>query len=53
MAGTFGEFNPSLEDWRSYNERLQQYFKVNDVAEDKQKAILSSNLPSYKEPSSS
>ena len=36
MAGTFGEFNPSLEDWR-YTERLQQYFKVNDVAEDKQK----------------
>ena len=38
--GTFGEFNPSLEDWRSYTERLQQYFKANDVAEDKQKAIL-------------
>ena len=38
--GTFGEFNPSLEDWRSYTERLQQYFKANDVEEDKQKAIL-------------
>ena len=33
--GTFGKFNPSLEDWRSYTERLQQYFKANDVAEDK------------------
>ena len=38
--GTFGEFNPSLEDCRFYTERLQQYFKANDVAEDKQKAIL-------------
>ena len=34
--GTFGEFNPSLEDWKSYTERLQQCFKANDVAEDKQ-----------------
>ena len=41
--GTFGKFNPSLDDWRSYTERLQQYFKPNDVPKDKQKAILLSD----------
>ena len=33
-------FDPTLEDWGSYTERLQQYFTANDVAEGKQKAIL-------------
>ena len=38
--GAFGEFSPSLEDWGYYNERQQQYFKANDVAEEKQNTIL-------------
>ena len=38
--GTFGKSNLSFKDWRSYTESLQQYFKANDVTEDKQKAIL-------------
>jgi len=37
---TVGKFNPTLEDWSSYTERLQHYFTVNDVAEEKQKPIL-------------
>ena len=40
--GTIGEFNSTQEDQASYIERLQQYFAANDVAEDKQKAILPS-----------
>ena len=38
--GRVGEFDPNLEDWTSYTERLQQYFTANDVAEDKQRAVL-------------
>ena len=33
-------FGSTQEDWTSYIERLQQYFTANDVAEDKQRAIL-------------
>ena len=40
IHGTIGEFNSNQEDWASYTERLQQYFTANDVAEEKQKAIL-------------
>ena len=40
IHGTMGTFDPTLEDWSSYTERLQQYFTANDVAEDKQEAIL-------------
>ena len=55
IHGTIGTFDPTLEDWGSYTERLQQYFTANDVAEDKRKAILlsgwmymwSSNLPPH------
>ena len=38
--GRVGEFDPNLEDWTSYTERLQQYFTANDVEEDKQRAVL-------------
>ena len=37
---TVGEFDPTLEDWGPYTERLQLYFTANDVEEAKQKAIL-------------
>ena len=40
IHGTIGEFDSNQEDWASYTERLQQYFAANDIAEDKQKAIL-------------
>ena len=39
--GHIGEFNNQLEDWRSYTERLQNYFIANDIkSEAKQRAIL-------------
>ena len=39
--GHIGEFNNQVEDWRSYTERLQNYFLANDIkAEAKQRAIL-------------
>ena len=35
------EFNPAVEDWISYVERLEFYFTANEVKEgDKQRAIL-------------
>ena len=35
------EFNPAVEDWISYAERLEFYFTVNEVKEaDKQRAVL-------------
>ena len=44
VHGSVGPFDSSSEDWSSYAERLQQYFKANDVAdEDKKRAILLSN----------
>ena len=39
--GSVSEFNSAQEDWRSYAERLEQYFAANDVKdEDKMRAIL-------------
>ena len=39
--GSIGEFKNAQEDWRSYVERLQQYFVANDVeSAEKQRAIL-------------
>ena len=41
---TFGRvdiFNPEVEDWVTYSERLEQYFIANDIKEnEKQRAIL-------------
>ena len=35
------EFNPAMEDWTSYAEKLEFYFTANDVKEaDKQRAVL-------------
>ena len=35
------EFNPAVEDWISYAERLEFYFAANEVQEaDKQRAVL-------------
>ena len=39
--GNISEFNAEAEDWKSYTERLQQYFTANDVdSAEKQRAIL-------------
>ena len=39
--GSIGEFDSDCETWKSYTERLTQYFAANDVeSADKQRAIL-------------
>ena len=39
--GSIGEFDPSVEEWKSYTERLEQYFVANDVENaEKRRAIL-------------
>ena len=41
VHGSVSPFEGSQEDWRSYTERLQQYFAANDVrTAEKQRAIL-------------
>ena len=42
--GTLGEFVASKEDWKSYTERLLQYFTANDIVDaGKRRAILLSS----------
>ena len=44
IHGSVGAFDNAVEDWSSYSERLEEYFKANDVeAGVKQRAILLSN----------
>ncbi len=43
MAGYIGKienFDDSIEHWTSYVERLEQYFAVNDIANDKRVPAL-------------
>ena len=43
--GSLGEFNQKTGDWKSYIERVQQYFAANDVEdENKQRAVLLSSV---------
>ena len=43
-GSNFGEFDSSKEDWRSYNERLAQYFTATDIVDASKKwAILLSS----------
>ena len=39
--GTIGEFDPLIDDWNSYTDRLEQYLITNDaVSTEKKCAIL-------------
>ncbi|XP_058458648.1 uncharacterized protein LOC131435120 [Malaya genurostris] len=40
MIGSISEFNSTFDDWDVYYERLEQYFEVNDVPEEKRSAFL-------------
>ena len=41
VHGKLEQFHVRQEDWKSYEEHLQQYFVANDIAEaEKQRAIL-------------
>jgi hypothetical protein len=35
IIGRIESFEDTVETWTSYTERLEQYFEVNDIAEDK------------------
>lgn len=50
MIGSIPEFNGSVDDWNVYQERLEQFFEVNDIAAQKQVALLISVIgaDSYK-----
>ena len=39
MAGYIGKIEP-FEKWSSYQERLEEYFAVNDIANDKKVSAL-------------
>jgi hypothetical protein len=41
---TFSEFNPAVEDFDCYVERLSMYFEANDIDEEKQKSVFLSVL---------
>ena len=38
--GKIGQFNPSIESWESYAERLTYYFTANDIEDDKKHSIF-------------
>lgn len=37
---TFSEFNPSVEDFDCYIERLGMYFEANDIIDNKKKSVF-------------
>lgn len=40
MIGSISEYNNELDDWNVYYERLEQFFEVNEVPEEKRSAFL-------------
>ena len=47
MAPTIGKLDPfdeTVEDWEAYVERVQEFFKANDVGQDKQVSTLISTI---------
>ena len=44
-VGKIKEFNPQTEPFSTYVDRLQLYFEVNGVSEDKKVAVLDSHWP--------
>ena len=40
VIGRIEPFEDTVETWTSYTERLEQYFEVNDIAEDKKVPAL-------------
>lgn len=46
MIGSIAEYNSSLDDWNVYYERLEQFFEVNDVPDEKRSAFLISVIGS-------
>lgn len=46
MIGSISEYNSQLDDWNVYYERLEQFFEVNDVPDEKRSAFLISVIGS-------
>lgn len=46
MIGSIAEYNSSLDDWNVYYERLEQFFEVNEVPDEKRSAFLISVIGS-------
>lgn len=46
MIGEMPTFNSKNDDWQVYTERLEQFFVMNDIPEEKKKAILITSIDS-------
>lgn len=44
LIGELPRFNSEYDDWQVFTERLEQFFEINDVVEDKKKAILITSI---------
>lgn len=44
MIGDLPRFNSQFDDWQVFTERLEQFFEINDVVEEKKKAILITSI---------
>ena len=40
MLGTMDPFDPDIDNWSAYLERLKQFFVANDIADRKKRAVL-------------
>ena len=40
LLGSMDVFNPDVDDWSSYIERLESFFVANDVKDEKKVAVL-------------
>ena len=40
MLGTMDPFDPDIDNWSAYTERLEQFFVTNDIADGKKRAVL-------------
>lgn len=44
LIGEIPKFYSAHDDWQVFTERLEQFFEINDVAEDKKRAILITSI---------
>ena len=44
IIGRIEPFEDTVETWTSYTERLEQYFEVNDIAEDKKVPVNNGHI---------
>lgn len=44
LIGNIPEFKSDKDDWSVYSERLEQFFEINDIAEEKRNAFLISSV---------